>query len=154
MIYFIGSPYRSHATAGRNTRAVKIGYSESFEGLNLRLSHLQTGNPSTLWLLAVCPGTPADEKAWHKKWAKLHIRGEWFQWSDALQHAIDVAQDKADWHQDRAPIYAAEEYCRNGHFRSPENTTTGSDGRRVCRICVRESAHKSVASRAEKKAYS
>lgn len=64
MIYFI-----------RSEDAIKIGYSRNPE---TRLGELQVGTQHTLELLGVMHGDMVDEGNLHKRFADLHIRGEWF----------------------------------------------------------------------------
>ncbi len=56
--------------------AVKIGYSEAHPGR--RLKALQTGCPTPLKLLAFVHGSCEEERALHKVFASLHIRGHPF----------------------------------------------------------------------------
>jgi len=51
-----------------------------------RLTKLQIGNADTLTLLGV---TDKDECELHVKFAKYHIRGEWFALSTEIQEFID-----------------------------------------------------------------
>jgi hypothetical protein len=66
MIYFIQSGQYG---------PIKIGYTDNLEK---RLRSLQTGNHDDLRLIYSMPGERDDEKALHTKFAKHHIRGEWF----------------------------------------------------------------------------
>lgn len=54
---------------------VKIGSSNNVER---RCLELQTGNPETLVILAVCDGNELDEKTLHRRLRARHRRGEWF----------------------------------------------------------------------------
>ena len=59
-------------------RAVKIGYSETWEGIDKRLACCQTGCPAHLSILARLNGELKDEAFVHNQLLPLHIRGEWF----------------------------------------------------------------------------
>lgn len=61
--------------ANSNIGYVKIGYSVNPEA---RVGELQTGNPRVLYLLAKMPGTEADERALHARFAHKNVVGEWF----------------------------------------------------------------------------
>lgn len=65
--------------------AVKIGYSSK---PNQRLQALQKSTPNSLTLLKAVPGTVADEKALHRRFATYQIRGEWFRHADELASYI------------------------------------------------------------------
>lgn len=56
--------------------ALKIGFSTKPVA---RPAELQTGNPRPLVLIAQKPGTEADERALHAKFAHLNILQEWFE---------------------------------------------------------------------------
>jgi len=65
--------------------AVKIGRSvKPFE----RVASLSTSNHQALELLATTPGSSAEEKALHKKFAAYHIKGEWFRYSAEIAKFI------------------------------------------------------------------
>lgn len=70
MIYFLSD---------RRSKAIKIGYSDSFESALNRWDQLQTGNPNKLQLIAITTGDVEVEAALHTFFAHYHIRGEWFQ---------------------------------------------------------------------------
>lgn len=55
--------------------ALKVGHTVD---VRKRLVTAQTMHRSTVELVAVDPGTVADEKAWHARLADYAIRGEWF----------------------------------------------------------------------------
>ena len=78
VVYFIG------AEAG----PIKIGVSCDPAK---RLRTLQTGHPVPLMLLAVVPGGVGVERALHRKFADLRVRGEWFARSPELIAEIDSA---------------------------------------------------------------
>lgn len=54
---------------------IKIGYSNEPKS---RMNSLRSGNPRTLRLLGVIPGTLAIEKSLHQRFAHLEVRREWF----------------------------------------------------------------------------
>jgi Meiotically Up-regulated Gene 113 (MUG113) protein len=55
---------------------VKIGF--TYGDPVLRVSDLQIGNHLPLILLKSIPGTLADEAAFHRRFARQNLRGEWF----------------------------------------------------------------------------
>jgi hypothetical protein len=61
---------------------VKIGWSKTPE---LRLRALRTALPFTLDVLAVHPGTRADEQSLHHRFASQRYRGEWFVTSEEIE---------------------------------------------------------------------
>jgi hypothetical protein len=69
VIYIIGA-------AGDVTHPVKIGYSES--DVARRLDTIQQANWVRLAILALLPGTRAEEYDLHRRFFPSHIRGEWF----------------------------------------------------------------------------
>lgn len=66
MIYFIRD---------ESTKLIKIGTSIR---LGVRLAQLKIKYPGSLRVLAVIPGSYADESALHRRFAHLRIKGEWF----------------------------------------------------------------------------
>lgn len=72
---------------GRGTNIVKIGWTDGDPGR--RLKALQTGTAFSLQLMASRPGTQADEKALHDRFAADRVNGEWFRMSPGL--AAEVA---------------------------------------------------------------
>lgn len=58
------------------SRRIKIGFTAGEP--KGRLAELQTGCPGELHLLAVRPGTAADEKALHAMFSAARVQGEWF----------------------------------------------------------------------------
>jgi transcriptional regulator with XRE-family HTH domain len=54
---------------------IKIGFSKHVYD---RLKALQIANGEKLTLLKFYPGTKKQEKALHKRFKKLHLKGEWF----------------------------------------------------------------------------
>ena len=79
LVYFIGS------RAG----PIKIGMAAD---PGRRLSGLQTSSPVDLHLLAVTVGGVAAEKAYHSRFRKHHIRGEWFLPAPEIQAEITRLQ--------------------------------------------------------------
>lgn len=75
MIYFI-----------RSGEFVKIGH--CVRDPIRRLEKLQVGNPVTLELIGLCEGERCDELAWHGRFGKLRVRGEWFRLEPKLFKAI------------------------------------------------------------------
>lgn len=75
MIYFIGSG---------KTGPVKIGFTSRRDGVQDRLSSLQTGNPEELSVLAVIEGSQKGESQIHKALAANRLKGEWFEREPAL----------------------------------------------------------------------
>jgi hypothetical protein len=76
MIYFIRYGSR---------RIVKIGHCTDHP--RIRMGILQTGTPERLTLLGMAPGGLKEEKEWHRRFAHLRVRGEWFQWTPELRAA-------------------------------------------------------------------
>lgn len=60
---------------------VKIGYSA--QPLD-RLQALQTSHPDKLEILCTMPGSRETERDMHKRFAKFHVRGEWFKLSSEI----------------------------------------------------------------------
>lgn len=54
---------------------IKIGYSAN---PGRRLAALQTGCPEALQLIATLPGSTRTEHELHRRFASLHVNGEWF----------------------------------------------------------------------------
>lgn len=57
---------------------VKIGFTNTLEGVMKRLSAMQTGNPWTLVVLLVIPGDMEREADLHYQHEDQWVRGEWF----------------------------------------------------------------------------
>jgi hypothetical protein len=78
--------YVIHATG---TRAIKIGCSEDVER---RLAELQPGCPQPLQVLCMmpCDNALALEQLLHKRFARQHLRGEWFELPAEVPQAVDV----------------------------------------------------------------
>lgn len=79
VVYFISDEHNN---------TVKIGYSND---VSQRISALQTANRRTLKLLGVIPGVKEDEAIWHKRFATLRLKGEWFRLQPPLTQAIEEA---------------------------------------------------------------
>jgi hypothetical protein len=67
VIYFIQAGKRG---------SIKIGHTN--QPVALRMADLQTACPAQLHLLLVVYGSEQTEKQLHRKFARLHRRGEWF----------------------------------------------------------------------------
>lgn len=80
-VYFIGPV---------DAETVKIGWTK--DDPYRRLKALQTGNGSTLHLYGAIPGTRRDEKALHVSLSHLHLRGEWFAFSEEI---FDLFMERA-----------------------------------------------------------
>jgi hypothetical protein len=84
MIYFAGCG-----------ELVKIG-TTAFSDAQPRISNLQTGNPEPVVLLAQMAGGVAVEADLHRRFHALHVRGEWFRYSDDLRAFIADIDDGAE----------------------------------------------------------
>lgn len=74
---------------------VKIGWTSGLA--RYRLDSLQTGCPENLDLLVSRPGSRADERALHRKFAAHHIRGEWFRIEGPVGEWIDgINRERSD----------------------------------------------------------
>ena len=71
---------------------VKIG-----TALNVtkRLGELKVGSPFKLTLLLTVPGGGSVEKAFHRRFADLRVRGEWFKAEPALTDFIQLERTNA-----------------------------------------------------------
>jgi hypothetical protein len=67
--------------------AVKIGTAVN---VTSRFNTLQIGNPDPLCLLGAIPGDEILEKALHRRFKHLRIRGEWFRNTDELAAFIEA----------------------------------------------------------------
>lgn len=65
---------------------VKIGCSSN---IKQRQSMLETAFPCKLTLLALIPTAELPERAAHKKFKADRIRGEWFEYSDAIKTFVE-----------------------------------------------------------------
>lgn len=79
------------------SRFVKIGWfkgSTEFEAIS-RIRELQTGNPFHLKIIRIVPnGTLKDEAEAHRNLSHLRIRGEWFDYTDAVNRVLDVLESE------------------------------------------------------------
>lgn len=64
------------------TTRLKIGYTSG--DVSKRLKALQTGSAGKLRLIAMHPGTQANERNIHNEFAHKRIHGEWFEMSEDL----------------------------------------------------------------------
>ncbi len=74
--------------AGGRGGPVKIGYSAN---VSRRIRELQTANAAPLKLLAVLPGTFADEHAFHARFARYRAQAEWFSPAPEVLEAFGVS---------------------------------------------------------------
>jgi hypothetical protein len=65
---------------------IKIGKSWDPYG---RLRELQTGNPHRLKIIAIINGGYIYERYCHKLLAHLHVRGEWFEYTEEIDMVIE-----------------------------------------------------------------
>ncbi len=77
--------------------AIKIGYTTYFDN---RFRQLQAANHVKLEILAVLPGKHEDEKAFHRRFSHLRIRGEWFARTIELQNFVNEIRETT-----RQPIF-------------------------------------------------
>jgi hypothetical protein len=80
-VYFVGA---SHF--------VKIGFSRA---LDERLHKMRTDVPFEIEILHFEPGTAAEEKKLHRRFAAIRVRGEWFRRSPELLAFIDARKQSA-----------------------------------------------------------
>lgn len=73
-------------------QAVKIGFSESTDGMRQRLAAAQTYCPAELNLLAAFPGTLQDERSIHSHFSQHRLKGEWFVWTEAVDSFVKKCQ--------------------------------------------------------------
>lgn len=73
--------------------AVKIGRTRN---LVPRLSTIQVGNHEYLNCLLVLRSRGYEEKEWHRRYSRQHIRGEWYRLSPTLKKEIEALQ-RAAW---------------------------------------------------------
>ena len=71
------------------TGSVKIGHSTD---LQMRLSSLQTSADADLRVIRTVPGGRAVERWFHKRFAHLHIKGEWFAFTACM--LTEIAPDE------------------------------------------------------------
>ena len=70
---------------------VKIGYTR--RRVDVRVSEGQTFSSNQIHVLVEVPGTRRDESRLHRRFAHLHLRGEWFTYGEDLR---DLAHYLAD----------------------------------------------------------
>lgn len=58
------------------TGHIKIGFSSEPQK---RIAGIQASCPFKIRLLAICKGTKKDEENYHKRFKKIHVRGEWYE---------------------------------------------------------------------------
>lgn len=75
------------------TGPVKIGWSENPQS---RIDDLQTSSPHPISLLAVIPGSRADEAALHAHFKDQNLHREWFRFSESIMLAFKLADDKTE----------------------------------------------------------
>lgn len=66
---------------------IKIGVAEN--DLDRRLRNLQCANPLPLELIATCAGGYRKERAFHKQFAALRVRDEWFRFDGVLKEFVE-----------------------------------------------------------------
>lgn len=98
-------PVRSHRPPGRVyfIRAgsnVKIGFSTQPMD---RLQSLQTSHPDKLEILCTIAGSRDTERDMHKRFAKFHVRGEWFRMSSEITAFVTWAKRRIPDKRRRAP---------------------------------------------------
>lgn len=76
LIYFLNA---------KESQRVKIGFAVNLER---RVKELQTGCPEKLTVLRTIPGTRADERNLHKRFAAYRLTGEWFRNAAPLMNYI------------------------------------------------------------------
>ncbi len=64
---------------------VKIGRAQN---ISERLRSMQTASPVPLRLLAIPSRNPDDEKSFHQRLKKSHVRGEWFRMDEQVVNFI------------------------------------------------------------------
>ena len=67
---------------------MKIGYTAD-NSPSSRLESMQTANPRQLIALLCVAGGREVEQAFHEQFAKLHVRGEWFEYRGALRRFVE-----------------------------------------------------------------
>ena len=65
---------------------IKIGYTNSPEARSIKMA---TDNPTELKLLHAEPGTFKTEKIYHRQFAAIRVRGEWFRKTPELLEFIE-----------------------------------------------------------------
>ena len=75
-----------------HTGLIKIGWTG--RPLDARLSVMQTDCPYQLRVLAIVPRGTAFERACHKHFMHLRVRGEWFEGTEELRGFVDRQRRK------------------------------------------------------------
>lgn len=70
---------------------IKIGWSRNPEK---RFRQIQENHPHQLWIVGLLPGTLADEKKLHRRFANARVRGEWFEASKIWEGIIELLMDE------------------------------------------------------------
>lgn len=73
-----------------NGGAIKIGYTRKCP--IVRLGQIQTSNPSEMVLIASFKCSPSTERKLHRKLKQYHVRGEWFEPSQAVMAEVEAAK--------------------------------------------------------------
>jgi hypothetical protein len=73
--------------------AVKIGRTTNIVN---RLANMQVNSPHEINCLLLLKGQGKNEKAWHKRFAELRIRGEWFRLTEELEAAIIEERERKE----------------------------------------------------------
>jgi hypothetical protein len=68
--------------------AVKIGWTRD-KSLKTRMRHYYTYCPLNVDVLKVIPGSMMYERALHKRFTQIRMRGEWFRYTEELKSFID-----------------------------------------------------------------
>lgn len=70
---------------------MKIGYSGNPRSFRSRVDSIQVGCSERLTVLAIAPGTMADEKAAHARFAAHRLNGEWFVFEgDVISYTMEL----------------------------------------------------------------
>lgn len=88
-----GIPKVYFIRAGRGP--VKIGFTTKTP--RVRMHELQCGNHEVLTLLLCMPGTAATERAFHRMFAHLLVRGEWFRPARELLSHVATLAKRQSW---------------------------------------------------------
>lgn len=70
---------------------VKIGHTS--KPVNQRLSQLQVGNPKPMRVVATVDGDKEMEGYLHAMFAEAHIRGEWYERTEAVLDFLEGCSD-------------------------------------------------------------
>lgn len=81
---------------------VKIGFSSVCPWA--RMNGIETGCPLPMELVAMVRGDQAAERGFHRAFAELRVRGEWFRWSGILIEFVNTlpAPDPVLFHRHEA----------------------------------------------------